>query len=51
MKKIILVCAVAFSFSTRADPPSSATPAWTGHWTFDNTLSDASGNGQDAYAV
>ena len=47
MKKTSLFClAVAFSFFTFAD-----TPLWTGHWAFDNNLFDASGNGQDAYAV
>jgi hypothetical protein len=51
MKIIILVSAVAFSFAALANTPPAAQPLWTGHWTFDNTLSDASGNGQDAYAA
>lgn len=51
MKKIILVCAAACALITHADTPSSGNPAWTGLWTFDGNLSDASGNGQDAYAA
>ncbi len=51
MKKIILVFAAAFSLVTVADTPPAGAPAWTGRWSFDGTLSDASGNGQDAYAA
>jgi len=51
MKKSILVCTAAFSLITCADTPPSGTPAWTGRWAFDGNLSDASGNGQDAYAA
>ena len=51
MEKIILVCIVAFSLVTNADTPSDGNSGWTGRWTFDGNLSDASGNGQDAIAT
>ncbi len=40
-----------FSLFALADHPSARAPSWTGHWTFDGTLSDESGNGQDAYVT
>ena len=50
MKKSIFFFASAFSLVAIADVPSSGNPAWTGHWAFDGNLSDASGNGGNAYA-
>jgi hypothetical protein len=46
-----LVLIAAFSLTTGAETPPAAAPAWTGSWSFDGNLSDASGNGQDAYAA
>ncbi len=51
MKKIILVFTAAVSLIAGADTPVAEAPAGTGCWNFDGTLSDASGNGQDAYAT
>ena len=50
MTKITTVFSVVtvFSLFALADNPSAHAPSWTGHWTFDGTLLDESGNGQDA---
>jgi len=50
MKIILRTLAALFSFTALAEPPPGSPSAWTGHWTFDGTLADASGNGADAYA-
>jgi len=42
-------CVVALSLTACAEPRSAFTD-WTGHWTFDGTLADASGNRGDAFA-
>jgi hypothetical protein len=51
MKKTMLAFTAAFSLATVAEIPPATAPVWTGRWAFDNSLSDASGNGQDAYAA
>ncbi len=52
MKNTCLFLAVtAVSFFTLADNPPAGNPSWTGRWPFDGVLSDASGNGLDAYAA
>lgn len=51
MNTTSLVFIAAFSLVAVADTPSAVAPAWTGRWTFDGTLSDASGNGQHAFAA
>jgi hypothetical protein len=49
--KISFVLTVAVSFVVFADLPPANVPVWTGRWSFDGNLSDASGSGQDAYAA
>ena len=51
MKSTLLVLVSALSLAAAADTPYAGAPAWTGRWAFDGSLSDASGNGQDACAV
>ena len=46
---LFALIAALLSVAHAVTPPANA-PAWTGRWSFDGTLSDASGNGQDAYA-
>ena len=51
MKTILLTLIAALSSVAPADTPPAGATAWTGRWAFDGNLSDASGNGQDAYAA
>ena len=48
--KTCLPAVIAFCALSAIAAPPDAQPAWTGHWTFDDTLADASGNGGQAYA-
>jgi len=50
MRLLLHTLAAAFSLAAFAEPPPSPPSAWTGHWTFDGTLADASGSGGNAYA-
>ena len=49
MKTRILAVITCCSLTACAAAPPATQAVWTGHWTFDNTLADASGNGGDAY--
>jgi hypothetical protein len=47
----LFFAAAGLSLITLAETPPAGTPSWTGHWSFDGTLADDSGNGQDAYTA